>query len=76
MSDADIFRKDARAWIEENLPLPLRGNPLTVAQAMVDGANVSDDVLLWWQRVRKAGACRPGPNDMVAEGCHRNNPKS
>lgn len=60
MSDGEgqalaTFRRDARAWIEQNYPPSLKANPNCVTAGMIDGDTPPPDGLLWRRRMAEKG---------------------
>ncbi|MFX7033252.1 hypothetical protein ABTI01_19810, partial [Acinetobacter baumannii] len=47
VEESERFRDQVRAWLEANLPPTLRAHPHRVSEAMVDGAEIPDDVRTW-----------------------------
>jgi alkylation response protein AidB-like acyl-CoA dehydrogenase len=50
----DAFRAQARAWLEENFPASLRGQA-GMAMAVMEGGQLTGDLLLWRQRMGAKG---------------------
>ncbi len=55
VEESERFRNRVRAWLEANLPPTLRANPRRVSEAMVDGAEIPDDVKTWRARFGATG---------------------
>ena len=53
--DAEAFRLEARAWLEENFPKSLAGNPMAQMASMMGGATESADARLWRERMGAKG---------------------
>ncbi len=53
-SDLEAFRAGARAWLEENFPASLRGQP-GLFMALMEGGQPDGDLLLWKQRMADKG---------------------
>ena len=51
----DGFRAEARAWLEENFPRSLRGEPDAIAEAMMRGERLQGDGDLWRRRMGDKG---------------------
>ena len=49
------FRAEARAWLEENVPASLRGNPDRVTDAFMAGERPTGDYDLWRRRMGEKG---------------------
>jgi len=52
--DLEAFRTEARAWLEANLPVSLRGKT-SLAMAVMEGNPVDGDLLLWKQAMAEKG---------------------
>ena len=53
--DAEAFRAEARAWLEENFPASLKGNLAAQMAKMTGGAAESADARLWRERMGDKG---------------------
>jgi len=53
--DAEAFRLEARAWLEENFPKSLKGNLAAQMAKMTGGATESADARLWRERMGDKG---------------------
>ena len=51
----EAFRAEARAWLEENVPASLRGNPDRVTDAFMAGEKPTGDFDLWRRRMGEKG---------------------
>ncbi len=51
----EAFRAEARAWLEENVPQSLRGNPDKVLEAFMAGEKPTGDFDLWRRRMGEKG---------------------
>jgi alkylation response protein AidB-like acyl-CoA dehydrogenase len=51
----EAFRTDARAWLDENVPASLRGNPDAVLDAVMSGDKPTGDLELWRRRMGEKG---------------------
>jgi alkylation response protein AidB-like acyl-CoA dehydrogenase len=51
----EAFRADARAWLEENVPASVRGNPDAAMEAMMSGEKPTSDFDLWKRRMGEKG---------------------
>ena len=56
-AELDAFRKDVRAWLEENYPASLRKDPDRVTEQLMGEARVKrdEDVDLWRKRIGEKG---------------------
>ncbi len=51
----EAFRAEARAWLEENVPASLRGDPNLVLDAFMAGEKPTGDLDLWRRRMGEKG---------------------
>ena len=51
----EAFRAEARAWLEENVPASVRGDPDGAMEAMMSGEKPSGDFDLWKRRMGEKG---------------------
>jgi len=51
----EAFRREARGWIDTNLPPSLRADPDAVTEALMGGAEPREDVVLWRERLADRG---------------------
>ncbi len=51
----EAFRAEARAWLEDNVPASVRGNPDAAMEAMMSGEKPPGDFDLWKQRMGEKG---------------------
>ena len=54
-ADTEAFRKEARAWLEANLPPELRKEPDTTLEQMEGGLKPSDAAEVWRKRIGEKG---------------------
>jgi alkylation response protein AidB-like acyl-CoA dehydrogenase len=51
----EAFRAEARAWLEDNVPASLRGDPAIVQDAFMAGEKPTGDLDLWRRRMGEKG---------------------
>ena len=51
----EAYRAEARAWLEDNVPASVRGNPDAAMEAMMSGEKPPGDFDLWKQRMGEKG---------------------
>jgi alkylation response protein AidB-like acyl-CoA dehydrogenase len=51
----EAFRAEARAWLEENVPASVRGNPDAAMEAVMSGEKPTGDFDLWKRRMGEKG---------------------
>ncbi len=53
--ELEVFRAEAREWLEANFPVSLRKNPDLVTASLIEGGSSTSDVDLWRQRIGAKG---------------------
>jgi alkylation response protein AidB-like acyl-CoA dehydrogenase len=54
-AELEVFRAEARAWLEENVPQSVRGRPDPTMEQMEGGLKPSGDQELWRKRIGEKG---------------------
>ena len=70
--DAEAFRAEAKAWLEENFPKSLKGNLAAQMAKMTGGATESADAKLWRERMGDKGWGTPTWPKPYGGGLSRN----